>query len=141
VVAPLSSWIGAAASLIIGAAIGILFTFAHHATWDVAGVPLPIGLTLGLAGVGMYLFGLRLLTETRVAAIASGIGIVGAATFLAAESATGSIIVDDSVYGWVWMVGVGIVTAAGIVWPTRRAEPERRDTMGRLRNQSIEEPE
>jgi len=135
---PLSSWIGAAASLLVGGVIGILFTFAHHAMWDVGDLSIPIGLILGLIGVGMYLFGLRLLTETRVAAVASGIGVVGAATFLAAESATGSVIVDDSVYGWVWMVGVGMVTAAAIVAPTRKGEPERRDTMGRLRNESIE---
>jgi len=133
--------ISALVAAVCGAAIGVLFTVAHRATTDVAGIPFPYGIVLGIASAIAFLAAMRLLWDTRWPAIGGGIGLVAAILVLSFTGPGGSVIVRDDAYGWTWLILAPVAALAVIAWPrarTRRHAARRGASAG---GDTIEGPE
>jgi hypothetical protein len=99
--------------LLVGTAIGALFTLAHRD---------PVLLAVGLAAIGCLLAGLRLLSPGRGPAIAGAVGVIIAIAVLGLRGPGGSIVIQDDPSGWIWQLGAVAVAAVVVAWP-RIARP------------------
>lgn len=120
--------LAAVLSAACAAAIGVLFTVAHRATFDLFGMPVPYGIGLGIASAVAFLIAMRLLWDTRWPAIGGALGFIGAILILSFTGPGGSVIVRDDATGWAWIIAAPIAAIIVIAWPRRRG---RRHAAGR----------
>lgn len=114
-----------AIAFVVGAAYGVAGTIAHAFTLG----PVPLGLLLAIVGSAALLIAVRALTADRIAALATGIGLIAAVLVFSGRGPGGSVIVPDGELamlgpvnlGVVWMVAVPVLAAAVVLWPDRRA--------------------
>lgn len=111
-------------ALIVGVVYGMAGTIAHafRLGW------FPLGVLLALIGTAALLVAVRALTADRLAALATGIGVLITAVVLSGRGPGGSVVVPegDAVMvgpvhlGLVWLIGCAIVAVLVVVWPTPR---------------------
>lgn len=106
----LGTWVIA---LVVGAVYGAACTIAHAYTVGV----LPIGLVLAIVGVAALLVAVRSLTVDRWAALAAGLGALGATVVLSGSGPGGSVVVPSGVLGVVWTFAVPVAVAVVVAWP------------------------
>ncbi|WBU38126.1 hypothetical protein [Homoserinibacter sp. YIM 151385] len=107
--------LGAVAAALVGLAAGAIATFVHR-QW------LPLGLIAGLLVVACLLTGFRVVFDSRLVAGAAALGVLGASGLLALPGAGGSVLVADSVEGYVWAIGPTVIALVVLAWP-RLARP------------------
>lgn len=100
-----------------GAALGAVATFAHQARATVAGVPIPLGLLLGLVAVGCLVAGLRLWTGRRLPAALAAFGIVSVIGLLALPGPSGSALFPANLASMVWAVAPTLICVVVLAWP------------------------
>ena len=105
-------------ALVAGAVFGALGTVAHQGTVTVAGSPLWSGLVLSLVMAAALLAGMRLLFGSRVVAVATALGLLGAAALLSQPGAGGSALVPANGPGYAWTFGPLLIAMVVIAWPT-----------------------
>ena len=118
--ARIATW---AIAAVVGAAYGTAGTIAHAFTIG----PVPLGLVLAIVGSGALLIAVRALTADRMAALATGIGLIAAVIVFSGQGPGGSVIVPEGELamlgpinlGVVWMVSVPVLVAAVVLWPER----------------------
>lgn len=116
------SWLAAA---VVGGVFGIAGTIAHTLTWG----PVPVGMIVGTIACGAILVAIRSLTHDRAATIAAGAGMVGMLLIISGVGPGGSVVVENTAMGqiWIWIVaGLVILTVA---WPSLRRLPTRTDAV------------
>ena len=127
--ARIATW---AIAFVVGAAYGTAGTIAHAFTVG----PVPLGLVLAVVGSGALLIAVRALTADRMAALATGAGLIGAVLLFSGRGPGGSVIVPEGELamlgpvnlGIVWMVAVPVLAAVVALWPDRRSgDPETAD--------------
>lgn len=133
--------IAAIIAAICGAAIGLLFTVAHHATVAIGEFDFPYGIVLGLACAMGFLVAMRLLWETRWPTVGGAVGFVAAVLVLAFTGPGGSVIVRDDAFGWTWLVAAPIAALITVVWPRRRARRHEAGPAASVVGDTIGEPE
>jgi N-acetyl-1-D-myo-inositol-2-amino-2-deoxy-alpha-D-glucopyranoside deacetylase len=102
---------------VLGVFAGIILTVSHQATVQVGDAVVPWGIITAIILTGMLLAGLRLVFGTRVVPAAAAVGLLAAATLLALPSAGGSILVPDTVTGYIWTFSPVIITSLVLAWP------------------------
>lgn len=111
-----------ALSLGAGAALGFLGTLGHQS------LP-PIGLSIALLTVGLYLAGLRVWGGVRGPATAGAVGVILLVGLMAMVT-DGSVLVPGNVVGYAWLLGVAMIALVVIGWPSIQRPPRRApDTM------------
>jgi hypothetical protein len=93
-----------------GLAIGTLAT-VYHAAW------FPWGLVGAVTLVSLFVASLRVVTDTRLAATAGALGVVGAITVLAGVDAQGSVLIAADTAGLSFLGIVTFVTVLALAWP------------------------
>lgn len=116
-------------ALPVGAFVGLVTTFTHR-QWPLPlTLPgtggergLPLGLLVGILVVAAVLAGLRLALDSRLAAGAAAVGILGAVAVSALPGAGGSVLVADDAVGWIWGIAPTLIAVVVLAWPrvTRR---------------------
>jgi hypothetical protein len=108
----LGTWLVA---LVVGSFYGLAGTIAHSFVigW------FPLGLVLAIVGSAALLAAVRLLTADRWAALATGIGMVGATFVFSGRGPGGSVIVPETMLGTVWTIAVPILAVIVVAWPDR----------------------
>ena len=114
------SWARAGTWLVafaVGVVYGLAGTIAHSYTlgW------FPLGLVLAIIGCGALLAAVRLLTLDRWAALATGLGMVGATLVFSGRGPGGSVIVPQTTLGTVWTFALPILVAIAVAWPDTAA--------------------
>jgi hypothetical protein len=116
--------LGYVVAFVLGVVFGVLGTVVHQIAFSVFGLfDVPIGLIVALPAVALLLVGLRLMVESRLAAIIAGAGVVGVIALLALPSPGGSVLIPgsvagaDNIAGMVWIVGATIVAVVVLAWP------------------------
>ncbi|WP_260857404.1 histidinol dehydrogenase [Microbacterium sp. 1.5R] len=112
------SWIAAA---LVGGVFGVAGTIAHSVMWG----PVPVGLIVGAVACGAILIAIRALTHDRGAALASGLGMVGMLVLISGVGPGGSIVVQDSVSGRIWIYLVAGLVLLVVAWPRITRMPTR----------------
>lgn len=102
-----------------GLVFGTLGTVVHSATFGTA--QLPWGIVVALLALGCLLAGIRLLGDGRLNTLCAALGAVAAVGVLSQRSFGGSVLVMNSVLGWIWVCGAIAIAAAAVAWPSRRA--------------------
>ncbi len=113
------SWIVA---LVVGIVFGVAGTIGQGSMWG----SVPIGLIVALIGTTAILLGVRLLTGDRWAALATGMGAMIATLVFSGRGPGGSVVVPAPAEGAlstgiIWTIGVPIVVALVVAWPSRAA--------------------
>ncbi|MFJ4044749.1 histidinol dehydrogenase [Microbacterium sp. NPDC089987] len=107
------SWLAAA---LAGAVYGVAATIAHSFTIG----PVPVGMILGGIACAALLVALRALTGDRWAALAAGLGMMALLLVISQRGPGGSIVVQNTALGNIWMyVAAGIVMLV-VAWPDTR---------------------
>lgn len=101
----------------VGAVFAAMATVAHQATAVVAGVTLPWGLLLGLAGLTALLLGLRLVLHDRATVLCTALGALVAIFMLSLRSTGGSVLIPQGTLGLVWTMAPAVIAAIVIAWP------------------------
>lgn len=107
-----------AIATVMGALVGVLGTIQHEFALSV----------VSLLMVASLLVGLRLLFQVRTVAAFGGAGLFLVVGLLSAQSPGGSVLIQDTVVGYVWSFGVPIIALLVLAWPS--VGPRTRDTMG-----------
>lgn len=115
------SWIAAA---LVGGVFGIAGTIAHSVTWG----PVPTGLLVGAIACAAILVAIRALTHDRGAALAAGLGMVGMLILISGVGPGGSIVVQDSLSGQIWIYVVAGLVLLVVAWPSLSRLPVRTAT-------------
>jgi len=117
-------------ALVLGAFAGVIFTASHQASIEMAGVPVPWGILTAIVLTSALLTGLRLVFGTRIVPGFAAGGLLLAAGILALPSPGGSILVPDSIAGYVWSLSPAIIAAIVLgvpnLRPNLRANPPPR---------------
>lgn len=116
-VARLGTWVVA---FVVGAIYGVAGTIAHsfELGW------FPLGLVLAIIGTGALLAAVRLLTGDRWAALATGLGLIGATLIFSGSGPGGSVVVPQTGLAVVWTLAVPLLVGIAVAWPElRRARP------------------
>lgn len=116
------SWIAAA---VVGGVFGVAGTIAHSLMWG----PIPIGIIVGTIACGAILIAIRALTHDRTAAIAAGAGMVGMLLIISGVGPGGSVIVENTVMGQIWIYVVAALVLLTVAWPSVRRLPVRTDAV------------
>lgn len=104
------SWIAAA---LVGGVYGVAGTIAHSLFWG----PIPVGLIVGTVACGSILIAIRALTHDRGATLAAGLGMLGMLLIISGVGPGGSVVVEDSLTGRIWIyVAAGLVLLV-VAWP------------------------
>lgn len=112
----------AALCLGAGALLGLIGTFAHQS------LP-PVGVTIALLTVALYVVGLRAWGGVRTPAAAGALG-VGLMSGLLATATGGSVLVPANAVGYTWLFGITGIAFLALAWPhIQRAPQPRADTM------------
>ena len=110
-------------ALALGAFAGVIFTASHQASIEMAGLPVPWGIIAAIVLTSALLAGLRLVFGTRIVPGFTAAGLLLAAGILALPSPGGSILVPDSIAGYVWSLSPAIIAAIVLGVPNLRANP------------------
>ena len=113
-----------AIALVIGAFAGATMTVAHQASAVVGELAVPWGVIAGVGITAALLAGLRIVFHTRIVPGFAALGLLGAAAFLASQSAGGSILVPDNVAGYVWTFAPVIIAGLVLAWPRVTVSPQ-----------------
>lgn len=105
---------------------GVIFTVSHQATIEIAGVTVPWGIIAAILLTSALLAGLRLVFSTRIVPGFAAGGLLLAAGILALPSQGGSILVPDSVAGYVWSVLPALIAAIVLGLPSLPPRPPQR---------------
>ena len=106
-----------------GAVLGLVGTFAHQS------LP-PIGVSIALITVALYVVGLRAWGGVRTPAVAGAVG-VGFVSGLLATVTGGSVLVPANTVGYAWLVGIAGVAFVALAWPHVERNPQQAaDIMG-----------
>ncbi|GAA1133206.1 MULTISPECIES: histidinol dehydrogenase [Microbacterium] len=112
------SWIAAA---MVGGVFGVAGTIAHSVMWG----PVPIGIIIGTIACGSILIGIRALTHDRAATVAAGLGMVGMLMLISGVGPGGSVVVQNTPAGQVWIYIVAGLVLLTVAWPSFRRLPVR----------------
>lgn len=104
-------------SFVVGAVYGVAGTIGQAASWGV----LPIGLVVAIIGVAALVGAVRLLSD-RGAALATGLGVMGATLLFSGRGPGGSIVVPAAAEGalstgLVWTIALPVIVALVVAWP------------------------
>lgn len=113
----LLSWLVAA---VVGGVYGIAGTIGHTLMWGLV----PVGILVGAVACGAMLVAIRVLTHDRGATLAAGLGMLGMLTVISGVGPGGSVVVEDTVWGHIWIYIVAGLVLVVVAWP-RLARPER----------------
>ncbi|MBX3098366.1 MAG: PIG-L family deacetylase [Salinibacterium sp.] len=102
----------------LGLFAGALLTAAHQASVTIAGVPVPWGVIAALLIVVALLVGLRYVFESRVVALAAGVGVLIASGLLALQSGGSPIFVPGNVVSYLWIFGPVLLGTVVLTWPS-----------------------
>jgi N-acetyl-1-D-myo-inositol-2-amino-2-deoxy-alpha-D-glucopyranoside deacetylase len=106
-----------------GVVVGLLGTAAHRYSPVLLGVPVPVGLTLGVAAVAALLLGLRCVLPSRSYAVAAAVGLLAAVVVLSLPGPGGSVLFPDSPLSIIWTFAPAVIAVLVLAWPRL---PERR---------------
>lgn len=118
------SWVVAA---VIGAVFGVAGTIGQSSFVG----PVPVGLLVAIIGTGALLLAVRLLTEDRWAAVATGAGAMLATLVFSGRGPGGSVVVPapesgELSTGVIWTIAVPLMVGIIAAWPSRTTPaPER----------------
>lgn len=112
------SWLAAA---VVGGVFGLAGTIAHSLQWG--GVP--VGLLIGALACLSILVAVRSLTNDRATTIAASVGMLGMLTIISGVGPGGSVIVENTIWGQVWIYVVAGIALLVIAWPKLPAQPAR----------------
>lgn len=104
------SWLAAA---LIGGVYGIAGTIAHSLMWG----PVPLGIIVGAIACAAILIAVRTLTHDRGTALAAGLGMLGMVTVISGVGPGGSVIVENTVWGQIWIYLLAGIALLVIAWP------------------------
>ena len=104
-------------ALVVGALTGAVLTVAHQASIAIGDLVVPWGIIAAVIITAALLAGLRIVYETRIVAGFASLGLLGAAAFLAAQSAGGSILVPANAVGYVWTFAPVVIAGLVLAWP------------------------
>jgi len=107
-------------ALALGMFAGVIFTASHQASVEMAGIPVPWGIIAAIGLTSALLTGLRLVFGTRIVPGFTAGGLLLAAGILALPSPGGSILVPDSIAGYVWSLSPAIIAAIVLGVPNPR---------------------
>lgn len=114
------SWMAAA---LVGGVFGVAGTIGHSLMWG----PVPVGLIVGAVACGAILIAIRSLTHDRGATLAAGLGMVGMLILISGVGPGGSVIVQDTVSGRIWIYLVAGLVLLTVAWPSLSRLPVRAD--------------
>ena len=104
-------------AFLAGVVFGVLGTAAHQATIVVAGVTLPGGTLLAIAGVATLYSGFRLEFRNRLVPLASAMGLVLTVGLFSLKSVGGSVLVPNNLAGIVWSIAPAVLAIIVVCWP------------------------
>ncbi|GAT72582.1 histidinol dehydrogenase [Microbacterium hydrocarbonoxydans] len=104
------SWVAAA---LVGGVFGVAGTIGHSVSWG----PVPVGMIVGTVACGAILVAIRALTHDRGATLAAGLGMVGMLVLISGVGPGGSVVVEDTAYGRVWIYLVAGLVLLAVAWP------------------------
>jgi len=111
------SWLAAA---LVGGVYGLAGTIGHSLTWGVV----PVGIIVGIIACGAMLVAIRALTHDRGATLAAGLGMLGMVTVISGVGPGGSVVVEDTIWGRIWIYVVAGLVLLAVAWP-RLSQPSR----------------
>jgi len=114
------SWIAAA---LVGGVFGVAGTIGHSLMWG----PIPVGLVVGAIACGAILVAIRALTHDRGATLAAGLGMVGLVVLISGVGPGGSVVVEDTLSGRIWIYLVAGLVLLAVAWPSFSRPPVRGD--------------
>ncbi|BDZ44599.1 DUF6113 family protein [Naasia aerilata] len=109
--------VGGLSCLVLGAATGVIGTFAHQSGWTLLGARLPVGLVAALLAVACLVAGLRLALDSRLYAGLAAVGILVAIGVLALPGPSGSALLPANFAGYGWTLGPAVISALVLAWP------------------------
>jgi len=118
-------------AVVAGAVYGTAGTVAHAYRLGV----LPVGLIVAIVGCAAILLAVRALSSDRWAALACGVGMLGATVLFSGTGPGGSVIVPGGSLdalgpvnlGIVWTVAVVVLGLAAVTWPDISGSRRRAD--------------
>ena len=115
--ARVGTWVVA---LVVGTVYGLAGTIAHayQLGW------FPLGLVLAIVGCAALLVAVRMLTDDRWAALATGLGMLAATLVFSGRGPGGSVIVPQTGLATVWTLAVPLLVALVVAWPVRVRPPQ-----------------
>ena len=116
------SWIAAA---LVGGVFGVAGTIGHSLMWG----PIPVGLIVGAIACGAILVAIRALTHDRGATLAAGLGMVGMLVLISGVGPGGSVVVEDTLSGRIWIYLVAGLVLLAVAWPSFSRLPVRTDAV------------
>lgn len=112
------SWVAAA---LVGGVFGVAGTIGHSLMWG----PVPLGLIVGAVACGAILVAIRSLTHDRGATLAAGLGMLGMLVLISGVGPGGSVVVEDTLSGRIWIYLVAGLVLLAVAWPSLRGLPTR----------------
>lgn len=116
------SWLAAA---VVGGVFGVAGTIAHSLMWG----PVPVGIIVGTIACGAILIAIRSLTHDRAATVAAGAGMVGMLLLISGVGPGGSVVVENTIMGQIWIYIVAGLVLLTVTWPSLRRLPVRTDAV------------
>jgi len=110
-------------AFVVGALTGAVLTVAHQASFAIGDLVVPWGVIAAVIITAALLAGLRIVYGTRIVAGFASLGLLGAAAFLAAQSAGGSILVPANTVGYVWTFAPVVIAGLVLAWPRVAVSP------------------
>lgn len=99
-----------------GAVLGLIGTFAHQS------LP-PVGVTIALITVALYIVGLRIWGGVRTPAAAGALG-VGLVAGVLATATGGTVLVPANTVGYAWLFGITAIAFLALAWPHVQRYPQ-----------------
>lgn len=104
------SWIGL---IVVGAVFGLACTITHASKIG----PVPVGIVVAIIACAALLVAVRSLMQDRWAALAAGIGMLGAVVVISGAGPGGSVIVPNDLLGQIWTYVVAGMVVLVVAWP------------------------
>ena len=99
-----------------GVLIAMLATVAH-------GEWFPLAVVMALVTVVCYLLALRLLNDEKIVTVSGAIAIIVTVLIFAQRSTGGSVLIQNTMAGNVWVFGSAVIAGLFSVWPQIRFRP------------------
>lgn len=112
------SWLAAA---LVGGVFGVAGTIGHSLMWG----PIPVGMVVGSIACGAILVAIRALTHDRGATLAAGLGMLGMLVLISGVGPGGSVVVEDTLAGRIWIYLVAGLVLLTVAWPSLSRMPAR----------------
>ncbi len=112
-----STWIAAVFALACGFGFGVLLTVAHPATATIDGWTAPVGLVVGSLVLALLLVGIRLVSLSRVPAIAAALGFFAAEVWISLPDVGGGVLASDGAADAVWGAAPAFIAVIVCAWP------------------------